>query len=100
MSLKSKHSELERSSAQLKRDLESVEPLKLENRKLSGELIEQRKFVDKLQTQLQEATWSEIGLQKQKDETQMKQIQVSSSLKTLMHFRILSYQHSLLTTTT
>ncbi len=71
LSLKSKQSELERREAQLKKDLESIESLKVENKKLSGELIEHKMCVEKLQTQLHEATWSEIGLHK-RNESQMK----------------------------
>lgn len=83
LNFKSKQSEMEkreaqldRREAQLKKDLECVGSLKVENQKLTGELIEQKKCVEKLQTQLREATWSEIGLHKRNDESQMKQIQV------------------------
>ena len=58
LELRAKRGELEAWEARLKAEEETVRPLKLDNKKLVSELSEQRLLVEKLQTQLHEATWS------------------------------------------
>lgn len=64
LELKSKREELLKWEACLKREGENVDPLRRDNKKLAAELSEQRLLVERLQTQLREASWTESGAKK------------------------------------
>lgn len=66
LELQSKRDELEKWEARLKIEGGNVDPLKLDNKKLVAELSEQRMLMERLQTQIHEATLSESGAQKLK----------------------------------
>ncbi len=76
----SRNGEAAKRELQLQLDAEGSLSYKQEKEKLMAELNEERKLVKKLKSELQDITWMQVTLEKQKDESQEKLTQVSSDV--------------------